>query len=76
MKRIKRVLLVLLAGFLAFAPPGTLILGFILLIGLFRNSPLAVGCVLALAAAGAAWLLWRRLSARRTKLREHDASRD
>ena len=76
MKRIKRVLLVLLAGFLAFAPPGTLILGFILLIGLFRNSPRAVGGVLALAAAGAAWLLWRRLSVRRTKLRERDASRD
>ncbi|MCA1633623.1 MAG: hypothetical protein LC802_07875 [Acidobacteria bacterium] len=67
MKRIKRVLFVLLAGFLAFAPPGTLILGLILVIGLFRNSPLAVGGVLALAALIAAWLLWRRRAARRLK---------
>jgi hypothetical protein len=65
MKRIKRVLLLMLAGFLAFAPPGTLIVGFILLVGLLRNYPLAVGCVLACTAALAVWLLWRRRSARR-----------
>jgi hypothetical protein len=65
MKKIKRILLVLLAGFLAFAPPGTMIVSTLLLIGLLRNYPLAAGCVLACAAALAAWLLWRRRSARR-----------
>ena len=76
MKRIKRVLLLLFAGFLAFAPPGTLIVSFILLVGLFRNRPFVVVGILALAAAAAAWLFLRKLSARRIKLRERDASRD
>jgi hypothetical protein len=69
MKRIKKALLVLLAGFLAFAPPGTMIFLFILAVGVFRNHPAVVAGILAAAAAAAAlWLLRRRRSARRAKI--------
>ncbi|MGB8506903.1 MAG: hypothetical protein WCD76_00725 [Pyrinomonadaceae bacterium] len=37
MKRAKRILFVLLAGFLAFAPPGTMIFGLALVVGLVRH---------------------------------------
>jgi hypothetical protein len=65
MKRIKKALLVLLAGFFAFAPPGTLIFLFILAVGVFRNRPYVVAGILAAACAVAVWLIWRRRSARR-----------
>ncbi len=68
MKRIKKALLVLLAGFFAFAPPGTLIFLFILAVGVFRNRPFVVLGILAFAAAAfALWLVRRRRSARREK---------
>jgi hypothetical protein len=65
MKRIKKALLVLLAGFFAFAPPGTLIFLFILAVGVFRNHPaVVVGILAAALAAAALWLVRRRRSAR------------
>ena len=67
MKRLKKALLVLLAGFFAFAPPGTLIFLFILAVGIFRNRPFVVCGILAAAVAVALWLVWRRRSARRVK---------
>ena len=68
MKRIKKALLVLLAGFLAFAPPGTLIFLFILAVGIFRNHPLILCGILIAAAALGLWLIRRRRSARRAEV--------
>ena len=59
MKSPKRIAALLLAGFLAFAPPGTLIFLFALLVGLVGRRwalPLAIICV----GAGVAFLLLRR----------------
>ena len=60
MKRAKRTAGVLLAGFLMFAPPGTMIFLFLIILGLVRNVWLIVGSVLCLAALGALWLLRKR----------------
>ncbi|HEU4596163.1 MAG TPA: hypothetical protein VFS10_13555 [Pyrinomonadaceae bacterium] len=68
MKRIKKALLVLLAGFFAFAPPGTLIFLFLLAFGIFRYRPYVVGLLLVAAAALVLWLIRRRRSARRTQI--------
>ena len=68
MKRIKKALLVLLAGFLAFAPPGTLIFLFILAVGVFRNHPLVLCGILIAATALALWLIRRRRSARKPEV--------
>lgn len=59
MKRLKRVGVLLLGGFLAFAPPGTLILLASLALMFLGRFWLVAGllCVLVLAAA---WLLIRR----------------
>jgi hypothetical protein len=68
MKRIKKALLVLLAGFLAFAPPGTMIFLFILAVGIFRNRPVVLVVLLAAVFVLLAfWLIRRRRSARRTE---------
>jgi membrane protein implicated in regulation of membrane protease activity len=59
MKSPKRIAALLLAGFLAFAPPGTLIFLFALLVGLVGRRwavPLAVICV----GASVAFLILRR----------------
>jgi membrane protein implicated in regulation of membrane protease activity len=64
MKSPKRIAALLLAGFLAFAPPGTLIFLFALLIGVVGRRwavPLAALCV---GAVVALLLLRRRLRAR------------
>ena len=68
MKRIKKVFLLLLGGFLAFAPPGPMIFLFILFVGIFRDRPFIVAGLLALGAALAAWLLWRRRAAQRDRI--------
>lgn len=67
MKSPKRIAAILLAGFLAFAPPGTLIFLFALFVGLVGRRwavPLAALCV----GAGAALLLLR-LRRRRARAR-------
>lgn len=57
MRSLKRKAGLLLAGFLLFAPPGTLVVGALLLLGLVRNVWVLVG--LALAAALVAAHLYR-----------------
>jgi MYXO-CTERM domain-containing protein len=59
---------VLLAGFFAFAPPGTLIFLFILAFGIFRDRPFVLVGLLAAALVAAIWLIRRRRSARRTQI--------
>ena len=66
MKRLKRIALLLVAGFFAFAPPGTLIFGALLVAGLVKNFWLRLALV-ALVALLAALFLRRLLRARRTK---------
>ena len=56
MRRIKRTAGLLLAGFLMFAPPGTLIFGALIILGLVGNAWLILGSILFLIALIAAWL--------------------
>ena len=65
-KRAKRIAIVLGAGFLAFAPPGTLIFLGMLVVGLVGNAWLVAGGALGLTALGVGWWLWARAN-RRTK---------
>ena len=60
MRRPKRIAVLLITGFFAFAPPGTLIVGFIVILGLVRNVWLAAGGILALVAIGVTWIMLRR----------------
>jgi len=61
-RSLKRKAGLLLAGFLLFAPPGTLVVGALLLLGLFRNYAWVVaGLGLAVAALLAARLYRRGL---------------
>ncbi|HEX8148778.1 MAG TPA: hypothetical protein VF591_16470 [Pyrinomonadaceae bacterium] len=72
MKSPKRIAAILLAGFLAFAPPGTLIFLFALLVGLVGRRwavPLAALCL----AAGAVFLLMLRRRRRRARPRADDS---
>lgn len=75
MKSLKRVAALLLAGFLAFAPPGTMIFLLALFVGLVgrrRAFPLIALCVV----AGAALLLVRRRRRRRRARDEESARAD
>jgi uncharacterized membrane protein YfcA len=69
MRRVKRIAALLLALFLAFAPPGTLIGLALLIAWLGREYPVVVGA-LGLAGAAAAWLALRRRLARRKRRAE------
>ncbi len=60
MKRFKRLTALLFTCFLAFAPPGTLILGLIFILGLVGNVWLIVGIILILILLGSAWFVARR----------------
>ncbi|HEX3559951.1 MAG TPA: phage holin family protein [Pyrinomonadaceae bacterium] len=62
---LKRVAVLLGAGFLAFAPPGTLIFGAILILGLIGKAWLLAAGVCGLLAIVAVFLLVRRNSAAR-----------
>ncbi len=57
MKHFKRIAALLITGFLAFAPPGTLIFGALLILGLIGNVWVAAVGALLLAAIAAAVLL-------------------
>lgn len=59
MPRLKRIAALGLAGFLAFAPPGTLIVLAALLFGLLGRSWLLLGLCSLVVLAGLAWLAWR-----------------
>lgn len=63
MKGLRRVATLLFAGFLAFAPPGTLVLATALALGLLGKGWLSV-CILCLAVLAAAWFWFRRRVAR------------
>lgn len=74
MKSPKRIAALLLAGFLAFAPPGTLIFLFALLVGLLgRRWGLAAAAVLCLGACAALLLTLRRR--RRARRRPEESAR-
>ena len=66
LKRLKRLALLLIAGFFAFAPPGTLLLGAALLIALLGKVWLGIAAA-GLAALAALWLVVKKRSARRKK---------
>jgi membrane protein implicated in regulation of membrane protease activity len=64
MKHLKRIAVFLLVGFLTFAPPGTLIFGAILILGLIGNVWLSVGGFFSLVALAAILLIRRRFAKR------------
>ena len=66
MRRSKRIAVMLVAGFLAFAPPGTLVFGLLLFLALVKNFWARLAFAAA-ALAAAAWLLLRRRRARERK---------
>ena len=68
MKRPKQIAGLLLAGFLAFAPPGTLIFLFARVVGIAGRRWAAAAAALCLAAGAALLLL--RLRRRRARLRD------
>lgn len=70
MKRRKSTAVLLLTGFLAFAPPGTMVLIFAILIGLWKRPWLAAAAALCLAALIIAWVLARRRFNLRGKTQE------
>ncbi len=59
MRRLKRIAALLIAGFLAFAPPGTLVFIALVILQLLGTAWLVAGGILFLVAL-AAWLLRRR----------------
>ncbi len=71
MKSPKRIAVVLVTGFLAFAPPGTMIFGLMLILGIVGNRWLVVGGILGLAVVGGAgWLVLRRRAGKRADARK------
>lgn len=60
MKKIKRLSVLIVAGFFIFAPPGTLILGAFLVLVLLRNNRILVACALCLAALLTLCVLFRK----------------
>ncbi len=64
MRRFKRIAVILVAGFFAFAPPGTLVFGLLLILAVVK-SLWARLALLGVALLAAAWLLARRRRARR-----------
>lgn len=66
MKRFKRIAILLVAGFFAFAPPGTLIFGLFLLLAVVK-SLWARLALLGAALLALAWVLARRRRARRRR---------
>ncbi len=72
MKHLKRIAVLLITGFLAFAPPGTLIFAAILIVGLIGNVWLAVAGLLGLVALAALLLIRRNAVKRETARREMD----
>jgi hypothetical protein len=64
MKHIKRIGILLITGFLALAPPGTLIFGLILIVGLIGNVWFTVGGIFSIVVL-ATVLLVRRNTVKR-----------
>lgn len=65
MKYFKRIAVLLITGFLAFAPPGTLIFGMILILGLIGHIRFAVGAVFGLIVLVALLLVRSNINKRR-----------
>jgi len=60
----KRIAIIIGAGFLAFAPPGTLIFAAVLIIGFVGNAWLVAGGAVGLVVIGVSLLVWRRQAAK------------
>ncbi|MBC7911324.1 MAG: hypothetical protein H7Y30_12530 [Pyrinomonadaceae bacterium] len=66
MRSPKRIAVLLITGFFAFAPPGTLIFGFMIILGIVGNVWLVAGGALGLVVIGVTWLMIRRRAGKRT----------
>lgn len=65
MKRYQRIAVLIVAGFLAFAPPGTLVFALLLFLAVVQNFWARLATLLCALAAGAWLLIARRRRARR-----------
>ncbi len=72
MKRIKAIVILITTGFFMFAPPGTLILGVPLILGLLGVNWLFVGVALCLGTLIFMWLFYRKKSAWRSDSGKRD----
>lgn len=64
MKNPKRLAVLLTTGFLAFAPPGTLIFVFMIILGVVGNVWVMALGALGVVVVGATWLMIRRRAAK------------
>lgn len=64
LKRLKHFTALLTLGFLAFAPPGTLVFIVVLLVGLTGSPRLIIGGCIGLIASGAGLAIWARRTRR------------
>jgi hypothetical protein len=56
----KRIGALILTGFFAFAPPGTLIFGFMIILAVIGNRRIVIAGAVVLIGLGATWLMIRR----------------
>ncbi len=72
MKSPRRIAVLLITGFFAFAPPGTLIFGGMLILGFVGNTWLIVGSALGFSVIGVAWLVWRSRAGKKAQAVERE----
>ena len=65
MRSFKKIIVAMFLGFLAFAPPGTLIAIFLFLAWLFGDARIVAGGLVVAAVIGIGGFIWRRKAAKR-----------
>jgi len=65
MRNLKKIIVAAFLGFLAFAPPGTLIAIFLFLAWLFGDARIVAGGLLIIAMIGIGGFIWRRRNSKR-----------
>ncbi|CAN5657574.1 MAG: hypothetical protein H0T77_05980 [Pyrinomonadaceae bacterium] len=67
MRSPKRIAVLITTGFFAFAPPGTLIFGFMIILGVAGNVWLVAGGAFGLLVIGGTWLMIRRRAGKKNE---------
>lgn len=65
MRNLKKIIVAAFLGFLAFAPPGTLIAIFLFLAWLFGDARIVAGGLAVIAIIGIGGFIWRRRNSKR-----------
>jgi nitrate reductase gamma subunit len=72
MRRFKKIIVAVILGFLAFAPPGTLIAIFLFLAWLFGDARIVAGGLVVFAIIGISGFIWRRRNTKRKQEEEEE----